>query len=174
MKPSSAKAKGRRLQQQVADDLRTTFGLGPDDVRSTPMGSHGEDVQLSEAARRLVPFSIECKNVEKLSLRASFAQAEANSRGHPPALVSKCNHSEPLITLRWRDALPLLATAHAVQALSPPPTQALATAPAGALPATPRGAPLASPSSDTSSTAFPVAPEGTAAFLRALADHIDG
>lgn len=63
MKPSSAKAKGRKLQQQVRDLILETFSdLEPDDVRSTSMGAGGEDVLLSPLARRKFPFSVECKN----------------------------------------------------------------------------------------------------------------
>lgn len=114
MRASSAKAKGRRLQQQVAQDLLKAFGeqLGPDDVRSCPMGSHGCDVQLSTAARRCVPWSIECKNQERLNLREAFQQAEANcSPGTAPVVVSKRNREEPLCTLRWADAVELLCGA---------------------------------------------------------------
>ena len=52
MKPSSCKAKGRRLQQRVAQSIRDAFaGLAEEDVRSTSMGAGGEDVQLSSQAR---------------------------------------------------------------------------------------------------------------------------
>ena len=69
MKTSSAKAKGRRLQQKVRDLLLETFTeLEPDDIRSTSMGVSGEDLQLSPAARKLIPFAIECKNQEKLNV----------------------------------------------------------------------------------------------------------
>ena len=80
MKTSSAKAKGRRLQQKVRDLLLETFTeLEPDDIRSTSMGVSGEDLQLSPAARKLIPFAIECKNQEKLNVWDSLKQAEENS-----------------------------------------------------------------------------------------------
>jgi len=65
----SRKSKGRRLQQFVRDMILENFDhLEPDDVRSTSMGAGGEDVLLSPAARKVFPFSVECKNVEKISL----------------------------------------------------------------------------------------------------------
>ncbi len=65
MRTSSAKAKGRRLQQKVRDLILETFSeLEEDDVRSTSMGASGEDVLLSPLARKKFPFSVECKNVE--------------------------------------------------------------------------------------------------------------
>jgi hypothetical protein len=55
MKTASAKAKERRLQQRVRDDLRALAGtrLEPEDVDSTPMGCNGVDVILTPAAKRL-------------------------------------------------------------------------------------------------------------------------
>jgi len=47
LKPQSAKAKGRKLQQWVRDQILQRFPtLSTDDVRSTSMGASGEDVQL--------------------------------------------------------------------------------------------------------------------------------
>ncbi len=42
------------------------------------MGAPGEDVLFSPAARRQFPFSIECKNAEKLSIWSAIDQARAN------------------------------------------------------------------------------------------------
>lgn len=115
MRPSSAKAKGRRLQQQIATDLCAALELSPDDCRSCPMGSHGADVQLSAAARARVPWSIECKNQEKLNMWAAFEQAEAHAAStderRMPVVVAKRNHKEALCTMRWTDALALLVEA---------------------------------------------------------------
>ena len=95
MKTSSAKAKGRRLQQKVRDLLLETFTeLEPDDIRSTSMGVSGEDLQLSPAARKLIPFAIECKNQEKLNVWDSLKQAEENSGDYDPVLIFKRNRSK--------------------------------------------------------------------------------
>ena len=67
MKTRSAKNKGKRLQNSVRDILLETFTqLEPDDIKSTTMGESGEDIQLSPAARKLIPYAIECKNQEKM------------------------------------------------------------------------------------------------------------
>ena len=100
MKPQSAKAKGRKLQQWVRDLILETWNsLEPDDVRSTSMGAGGEDVQLSPAARRHFPFSVECKSVEKLNVWGAYEQACENSGGHEPLLVMKKNRKKPLIVM---------------------------------------------------------------------------
>jgi len=109
MKTSSAKAKGRRLQQKVRDLLLETFTeLEPDDIRSTSMGVSGEDLQLSPAARKLIPFAIECKNQEQLNIWKSMEQAESNCEGLTPLLVFKRNGTKIYAALEISDFLNLL------------------------------------------------------------------
>ena len=85
MKTRSAKSKGRRLQNQIKELLLESFKeLEPDDVRSAIMGETGEDIKLSPAARRQIPYSFECKNQEKLNIWESLNQAEENSGDYPP------------------------------------------------------------------------------------------
>jgi hypothetical protein len=89
MTPASAKAKGRRLQQYVRDEILKYFpSLGKDDVRSTAMGQGGEDVQLSTAARKLVPFQIECKNKARSQVHTYYEQAQEHG-DHEPLVVVK-------------------------------------------------------------------------------------
>lgn len=100
MKTQSAKAKGRKLQQMVRDLILEAFtDLEPDDVRSTSMGAGGEDLQLSPAARRKFPYSVECKNVEKLNVWGAYDQASANCGNHEPLLIMKKNHKKPLVVI---------------------------------------------------------------------------
>lgn len=101
MKTSSAKAKGRRLQQYVCDKfLSIAKGLLPDDIRSTAMGQTGEDIQFSPAARRQFPFVVECKNVEKLSIWRAIEQARYHKReGTTPIVVFNKNREEAHVAL---------------------------------------------------------------------------
>lgn len=99
MKPRSAKAKGRRLQQWVRDLILETFPtLEKDDVRSTTMGDGGEDVQLSPAARRYIPFGIECKNKAHVSVYSWIEQCRQHGP-HTPLLVIKEDNAEPLVVV---------------------------------------------------------------------------
>ena len=69
MKPRSAKAKGRALQNLVRDRILEVFPqLEKDDVQCAIMGQSGIDIKLSPAARKLFPYSIECKNQQKISI----------------------------------------------------------------------------------------------------------
>ena len=105
----SRKAKGRRLQQQVRDDVIRTFGLSELDVRSTSMGASGTDVMLSQAGIEAFPFSTECKNNEKLNIWSALSQAESNTvEGTEPLVVFKRNGSETYACLRWEALLGVL------------------------------------------------------------------
>lgn len=101
MKPSSAKNKGRKLQQFVRDlILKMHPSLEPDDVKSTSMGAGGEDVQLSPAARRLCPVSIECKSRASFAFYKDLDQAISNAPpGTEPMLVVKANHKKPVVII---------------------------------------------------------------------------
>ena len=98
MKNQSGKAKGRRLQQWIANEILNRFtGLDPDDVTSRSMGCGGEDVLLSPKARGKFPFSIEAKNTERLNLHRAYSQCIDNSKDlHEPLLIVKKNHTRPL------------------------------------------------------------------------------
>ena len=109
MKTRSAKNKGKRLQNDVRDLILETFTeLEPDDVRSTTMGDSGEDILLSPAARKLFPFSVECKNQEKLNIWSSLEQAETNAGPHIPLLVFKRNRSKTYISMEINDLIKIL------------------------------------------------------------------
>ena len=47
MNPSSAKAKGRRLQQWVRDKLIEMLDVHPEDIESRSMGAGGEDLIMA-------------------------------------------------------------------------------------------------------------------------------
>ena len=109
MKTRSAKNKGKRLQNNVRDLILEKFTqLESDDVRSTTMGDSGEDILLSPAARKLFPFSVECKNQEKLNIWSSLEQAETNAGDHKPLLVFKRTRSKTYVALEINDLLDLL------------------------------------------------------------------
>lgn len=99
MKTQSAKAKGRRLQQWVRDQLIESLDIHPEDVESRSMGAQGEDIMLARAAREKFPFSIECKNVEKLNVWDAYDQAKVNSGDYEPIVVMKKNGKKPLVVI---------------------------------------------------------------------------
>jgi len=108
MKTRSAKAKGRNLQNLVRDKLRSIFvddKLEDDDIKSQTMGMSGEDIVLSPAAKRKIPYSFECKNVEKLNLWKSLEQCESNCEDREPVLIIKRNRSEVYAVVKFDNFL---------------------------------------------------------------------
>jgi hypothetical protein len=99
MNPSSAKAKGRRLQQWVRDKLIEALDIHPEDIESRSMGAGGEDLIMARAARLKFPHSIECKNVEKLNIWDAYEQASANCGDYEPIVVMKKNGKKPLVVV---------------------------------------------------------------------------
>ena len=107
---SSRKSKGRRLQNKIRDLLLEHYSdkLEKDDIRCAVMGESGEDLKLSPAARKLIPYSFECKNQEKLNIWDSLEQAEKNSDDYSPVLIFKRNRSKIYVVLEISDFLELL------------------------------------------------------------------
>lgn len=136
MRPSSAKAKGRRLQQKIVHDLLVAFrgALEPGDVRSVSMGAGGEDILLSPKAMRLVPYSFEAKNQERLNVWSAVEQASQNCpHNRAPCVVFSKNRADTYAVVPWDHFLTLIAppsqqddVATTVSASpSPPPLGAL-------------------------------------------------
>jgi hypothetical protein len=127
VKTSSAKAKGRALQNFVRDHVRRKYVksctmcalnnckgykdpvhieglLQNEDIESRPMGSSGTDIILSPNAKRWIPYDIECKAQESLNLWSAWEQTVANTKsGRTPLLIIKRNRSEVLAVMRFED-----------------------------------------------------------------------
>ena len=99
MRVQSGKAKGRRLQQWVRDLLVESLDIHPEDIESRSMGAGGEDLIMSRAARQSFPYSIECKNQEKINVWSAYDQATENSGNYTPIVVIKRNRSKPLVVI---------------------------------------------------------------------------
>lgn len=114
MKTSSAKAKGRRLQNQIKFAILEHFinQLEEDDVKCAVMGESGTDIKLSPKAKKLFPYSVECKQVEKLNIWKALLQAEANVKeGTSPLLIFGRNRiPEPYVALKLSDFMKLISS----------------------------------------------------------------
>ena len=111
MNTRGAKNKGREWQNKIRDLLREKFEgkLEEDDITTAVMGESGVDIQLSPAARKLCPWSIEAKRQEKVSLYAWWEQAKANcTKGTKPAIILKSNRKDPLVVMSLDDFMELL------------------------------------------------------------------
>ena len=110
IKVSSAKAKGRRLQQWVRDYLHSNLkGVEKDDVTSTPGGVNGPDIGLSPLARKLFPWTVECKSRSSFSVYEALEQAERNLiKNTKPIAILKGDRKQPLALLYAEDLLEIL------------------------------------------------------------------
>jgi hypothetical protein len=99
MKTSSAKAKGRKLQQWFANLLVETLKLDEEDIESRPMGSQGEDIILGKQSRQIFSYSVECKNQEAVNVWKAYEQASENCKGYEPLVVIKRNRHKPLVVV---------------------------------------------------------------------------
>jgi len=108
MKTQSRKAKGRRLQQQFMQLLIEKLDIDPEDIESRAMGSGGEDLIMSKAARHKFPYSVECKNQESLNIWKAWDQANGNKGLYEPLVVIKKNGVRPLVVLDAENFLDMI------------------------------------------------------------------
>lgn len=107
---SAAKAKGRKLQQHVRDAILAIFPqLEPDDVRSCAMGSQGADIQLSPAAARAFPYSVECKARAKIALVYDALDQATGQNDRTPIAVIKADRKRPLVVVDLDTFMDLIA-----------------------------------------------------------------
>ena len=97
MKTQSAKAKGRKLQKWFRELLIDVLEIHEEDIESRSMGAGGEDLIMARAAREKFPYSVECKNQEKINIWESYKQADMNSKVYEPVVVLKRNNHKPLV-----------------------------------------------------------------------------
>ena len=103
MKTSSAKAKGRRLQQWTARKISEITGrpCGKDEeIESREMGQAGVDVKLYAKAKEMFPFSIECRNRERWDIPAWIKGVkQIQLKGTDWMLVVSKNRYTPVVVM---------------------------------------------------------------------------
>lgn len=78
--------------------------LEPDDITSRSMGAGGEDILLSPAARKLIPYSFECKSIARFAGYNYLEQAKTNTPpGMKPVAVVKANFKSPIVIMYLED-----------------------------------------------------------------------
>jgi len=106
----AAKQKGRLGQNEIRDKLLEVFPeLEPDDIKSTTMGDGGEDIQLSPAARKKMPISVEVKR-RKSGMKMQYGwieQAKRHGKGEP-VLFFRADRSEWIVMVSLDHYMELL------------------------------------------------------------------
>ncbi len=110
---ASRKAKGRALQNAIAEDIRAAYPMVLDgtDVKVAIMGESGVDIHLSPHARQLFGnWGIECKAQESLNIWSAMEQAEMNAvkEKAKPVLFFKRNRSPTYVVMRKEDFFALV------------------------------------------------------------------
>ena len=101
---SARKSKGKNFQNDIRDDILALYpDLTENDVYSTSMGAQGIDIMLSEEARKVFPFAVECKRSEGVNVHGAMDQCIPNAKkeGLHPIVISKKNRKDALVTLEW-------------------------------------------------------------------------
>lgn len=101
---ASKKQKGSRLERKVAEALRRT-GLDPNAGR---MPLSGADSHLKGDVRTDLPYTIECKNTERVRLWDFWGQATDQAHYHPPVLCISANHRPVLAVVELETLLNLM------------------------------------------------------------------
>lgn len=97
MKPSSAKNKGRKFQQETIAKCLGVLAdyLEEGDIQNRPMGSQGNDWITSPKADRLLGFDVECKHWKTASVWEWIEQDEVRLRdGFDPLVLFKLNRTK--------------------------------------------------------------------------------
>jgi hypothetical protein len=105
---ASAKARGRKFQRDVADQLRSRFQIPEEDLWPAVGSENGEDIKMGSSARRILPISVECKCVESLNIWEALKQAEVNAKAYEPVVAFKRNHSKVYAAIEFDFFLELL------------------------------------------------------------------
>lgn len=106
----SSKAKGRGGQGEIRDKLLAAFPeFEPDDIKSAIMGEGGADVQLSPAAFKKLPLSIEVKRRKSplKTIHDWLSQARTHNTGNP-VVFYRADRGEWLTILPTDDYIQLL------------------------------------------------------------------
>ena len=109
IKLNSAKGKGRSFQYNISERISKLLDIPYDqqddncEIHSREMSQQGVDIILRGEARRLFPFSVECKAVTYLDIPSAVEQAEANAGEDQLGMVAfRQTNFEPVVIFSWR------------------------------------------------------------------------
>ena len=97
-------------KKQVRDLLRKRYNVcDPEDIQSISMGCQGTDVVLSQFAKSIIKFDIECKCQENISIWKCLEQTEANTgEGRIGLLCFKRNRSKSYAVIELETLMRLI------------------------------------------------------------------
>lgn len=75
------------------------------------MGQSGEDIQLSPAARKILPYQVECKNKSRSQIHTYYNQARLHGEWEPLVIV-KMDRDIPLAIVSAEHFFNILSNLH--------------------------------------------------------------
>lgn len=99
---SMSRTKGHSWEREAAADFRLVYSTAKRGIGQ----SRGGGAELPDVDG--TPFHVECKRGKRVNVRAAVAQAKRDTRGRPPLVVLKEDHTAPLAVLPWDELLVLL------------------------------------------------------------------
>jgi hypothetical protein len=73
------------------------------------MGSHGEDIVMSQFAKDELPATFECKSLAKIAVYNYYEQCKSHGDGEPVVII-KQNNSKPLAIIDAEVLFDLMAS----------------------------------------------------------------
>ena len=73
------------------------------------MGSNGADIQLSQAAKALIPYDIECKARAKIALVYDALDQAKRDPARTPLAVIKADRKPPLVVIDLESFMTLIS-----------------------------------------------------------------
>ena len=101
MKQKSRTAKARYLQNLVKNRIIKLYpSLTKKDIRTSMTGENSADIKLlTHTAKKLFPYSVECKNRKDFKGLYRFFFQARNHSAYDPLLVVKMNREKPLAVI---------------------------------------------------------------------------
>ena len=111
MKTSSKKARHRNSCHKVIEIITNAMGIPDTEVKPTPSGCTGEDIDMSTAAKDVLPMSFEVKTYKgRKFFYKVFDQCERNTpEGEIPTLYIKSNYEDGVFLIKENDFERLLS-----------------------------------------------------------------
>lgn len=105
------KTKGKQWQNKIRDLLIEKYPDLQNDIISTGMGQPGVDIVLSEAARKILPYSIEAKahaNGFTKSIDALEQAGRNRKENDTPVAIIKQTHKKPFVIMYLDDWIKII------------------------------------------------------------------
>ena len=93
--PINSRTKGHAFERKIARALRDIWFDAKRGLQSRGGGKDACDVEGT-------PYHIECKRERRVNIRTAMHQANEDTHGRPPTVISQDDHGEILVTMQFK------------------------------------------------------------------------